>query len=356
MSNPLSHEQRIPSGEPFVEITRGGLVESVHHVAACAMDASGEVIFALGAIDVPVYLRSSAKPFIAAAAIAAGARERFGLEMREIAVMAASHTGQQFHVDAVRSILRKIGMDESALQCGAHAPYNAASAAQMQRAGTEPSAICNNCSGKHAGILALCKILGCDPATYMDPQNPAEREILAFCARMSDEKAADLPLGVDGCGIPVYATPLRTAALSFMRFATLEGIPPADGRALRIVRDAMIAHPDYVSGTGEFDTRLMQAAGGSLVCKGGAEGVHASSAIGSGVGLTVKVLDGSSRGRGPSVLGILRRLGLLPQAALTELADLERPVVYNRAGRAVGEVRASADLPSTVAIEKASTK
>jgi L-asparaginase II len=268
--------------------------------------------------------------------------------------MAASHTGQAFHVEAVRSILTKIGMDESALQCGAHEPYNAQAAKDLRDAGITPTAVYNNCSGKHAGILALCKIIGADPATYLEVSNLAQQRILELCARMSDRTVAQFTLGVDGCGIPVYATPLRNAALSFMRLATLRGIREDDAAALRIVRDAMMAHPQYVSGTGEFDTRLMSAGGGRVVCKGGAEGVHGSAFIERGVGLVCKVLDGTSRGRAPAVLAALRQLGLLDGAAMTELADLERPIVYNRAGRAVGEIRA-AGTPSTVAIEKAST-
>jgi L-asparaginase II len=352
LSKRLSYEHSNLTGEPFVEVTRGGTVESIHHVAACALDARRNVIFALGAIDVPVFLRSSAKPFIAAAALAAGARERFGLEPREIAVMAASHTGQKFHIGAVRSILQKIGLNEQALQCGVHAPYNAIAAAELAREGVESSAIHNNCSGKHAGILALCKTIGSDPATYMELGNRAQQQILAFCARLSGERAQDFPIGIDGCGIPVYATSLRNASLAFMRFATLEGLEDADAAALKAVRDAMVAHPEYVSGTGEFDTRFMQAGAGEVACKSGAEGVHGIALIGPGVGLTIKVLDGASRGRAPAVLGILRRLGLLSGAALTDLADFERPIVYNRAGRAVGEIRAS----STIAVEKASTR
>lgn len=339
MSNRLSHEQSLLEGEPLVEVTRGDIVESVHDIAACAMDERRNVVLAIGTIDVPVFLRSSAKPFIAAAAIAAGARERFDLDRREIAVMCASHTGQAFHVEAVRSILRKIGMDEQALQCGAHYPYDVQAAEDLRREGIVPSAVHNNCSGKHAGILALCRILGSDPATYMELTNPAEQQILALCARLSGDRVDELPLGVDGCGIPVYATSLRNAALAFMRFATLEGIEERDARALRIVRDAMIAYPEYVCGTGEFDTRLMQAAGGGVACKSGAEGVHACSLLEHGTGLVLKVVDGGSRGRGPAVLGSLRALGLLSPHVLTNLADLERPVVYNRAGRAVGEVR-----------------
>jgi L-asparaginase II len=306
-----------------------------------------------------VFLRSTAKPFIAAAAIAAGARERFALEPHEIAVMAASHTGQPFHIEAVRSILRKIGMHESSLQCGAHAPYNEQAAQQLRAAGITPGPIYNNCSGKHAGILALCVLIGADPRTYLERQNPAQRNILELCARVSAQRVEDFVLGVDGCGIPVYATPLRNAALSFMHFATLEGpstgsgqaINERDAAALRIVRDAMIARPEYVSGTGEFDTRLMLAGAGSVACKSGAEGVHGAAFIGAGVGLVCKVLDGTARARGPAVLAAVRRLGLLREASLTDLADLGRPIVYNRAGRAVGEMRAA----GTVAIEKAST-
>jgi len=316
------------------------MVESIHHIAACAIDASGKVIFSLGDIEAPIYLRSSAKPFIAAAAIAAGVRERFNLDEREIAVMAASHAGQPFHVAAVRSILAKIGMDESALQCGPHAPYNAVAARELEQAGIVPTALHNNCSGKHAGILALCKAIGSDPATYMSLDNPAQQQILQMCARMSETSVQHFRLGVDGCGIPVYATPLRNAATSFMRLATLNGLRPDDAQALRVVRDAMVANPEYVSGTGEFDARLMESAGGAVASKSGAEGVHGTAVISGGTGLIVKVVDGASRGRAPAVLAILRTLGLLREEALTKLADLERSIVYNRAGRTVGEIRA----------------
>lgn len=327
------------------------MVESFHQVAVCAVDAQCKVIFSAGDIDAPVYLRSSAKPFIAAAVIGAGARERFGLEPHEIAVMAASHTGQTFHVDAVRSILAKIGMDESALQCGTHEPYNAQAAAELRAAGISPGAVHNNCSGKHAGILALCSLIGADPSTYLEAGNPAQQRILHLCARVSNQRAEDFVLGIDGCGIPVYATPLRSAATSFMRLATLDGLDARDAHALLVVREAMASHPQYVSGTAEFDTRFMQAGAGSLVCKGGAEGVHGTAFIDARVGLVCKVVDGASRGRAPAVLSVARQLHLLEPAALTKLADLERPIVYNRAGRPVGEVRAA----RTVAIEKAST-
>lgn len=323
-----------------VEVTRGELVESLHRVAACAVDAAGREIYQAGDVEMPVYLRSTAKPFIAAAAIEAGAREAFGLDQREIAVMAASHSGEPMHVEAVRSILRKIGMDVSALQCGTHAPYDEASARVLLLAGEPPTALHNNCSGKHAGILALCKCIGADPATYLSAQNPAQRCILDLCARLSDDDPQTWPLAVDGCGIPVYATTLRRAARSFARFASLSDMRDSDAEAVRVVRDAMVAYPEYVAGTGQFDTELMRVGRGAIAAKAGAEGVHGVAAIARGYGYVSKVIDGGSRGRGPSTVGVLRRIGVLDERQCTELERFARPAVYNRAGVTVGDVRA----------------
>jgi L-asparaginase II len=322
-----------------VEVTRGDLVESAHRVVACAADAKGRVLDAAGDIDAPVYLRSAAKPFIAATVIAAGADTAFGLDGPEIAVMSASHSGEPMHVDAVLSILNKIGMSVSDLQCGVHWPYDESASEALRHVGATPSALHNNCSGKHAGILALCKIVGADTATYLNTANPAQRRILEFCARLSDDDAATWPLGIDGCGIPVYATGLRNAARSFARLATLDDVSDADARALRVVRDAMVAHPAYVAGTPQLDTDLMAAGGGKIVSKGGAEGVHGVGAIDRGFGYVSKVLDGASRARGPSSIAVLRRLGVLDDAQVQALERYAHPKVYNRAGHVVGEIR-----------------
>ena len=322
-----------------VEVTRGDLVESIHRVAACAVDSTGAVIYCTGNIDVPVYLRSSAKPFIAAAAIEAGVQQKFDLDGPEIAVMAASHTGEPFHQQAVLSILRKIGMEVSALQCGAHLPYDDAVANELHRTGHEPTALHNNCSGKHAGILALCKAIGADPATYTSAENPAQRRILEFCARCSADDAASWPIAIDGCGIPVYATSLRKAAGAFARLAALTGIDERDAAALRVVRDAMAAYPQYVAGTGQLDTELILANEGNVVAKSGAEGVHGVAAIEQGFGYVSKVLDGNSRARGPSTIAALGALGVLDEQKIRKLARFARPRVYNRAGYQVGEIR-----------------
>jgi L-asparaginase II len=243
--------------------------------------------------------------------------------------MAASHSGESFHLETVRSILRKIGLDESALQCGPEPPF------------TEP--ITNNCSGKHAGILALCIATGADPATYLNPENPAQQRILSFCARASDEPLETLKIAVDGCGIPVYATTLQHAALSYRRLATLDELDPVDARALRVVREAMIANPEYMSGTGEFDASMIRAYGGSLVCKGGAEGVLAGALVDGGIGFAIKIIDGNERARPPAACEALRLAGLMSEAQLEQLRTFARPVVKNKGGRVVGEIRAILD-------------
>jgi L-asparaginase II len=271
-------------------------------------------------------LRSAAKPFIAAAAIRAGAVERFGLEPHEIAVMAASHSGEAGHADAVASILAKIGASESDLQCG------------IQQPGT--TQLHHNCSGKHAGILALARMLDAPLASYLAVDHPAERAVLALCERAFDEHFGADRIGVDGCGIPVIALSLRRAAIGFARLATLRDLDDGDRAALATVRDAMMAHPWYVAGTGQFDTDLMRAAHGSIVAKIGAEGVHAAGLLDAGLGAVLKVIDGARRAVAPAAIAIYDRLGALDADARTALAPHARVPVTNVVGRNVGEIRA----------------
>ncbi len=327
----------------IVSVTRGGIVESRHDVAACLVDARGTVTMATGDVERPVYLRSSAKPFIAAAVVASGAAERFGFDAKEIAVACASHNGEPFHVEAVRGMLAKIGLGVASLRCGAHAPSYEPAALALAAAGEAPSALHNNCSGKHAAILAMCVHLGLDPDTYLDAAHPAQQRILALCARLAGEEAASLPLGIDGCGIPVYATSLRRAAKSFACFATLDEVHDDDARALEIVRGAMQAEPRYVAGSERFDTSLIEVTGGRIVGKAGAEGVHADALLREGLGLALKVADGARRAAPPAAIELLREVGAFAPGEAEALGDFASPIVRNVAGVAVGRVCAEGD-------------
>ena len=327
----------------IVSVTRGDIVESRHEVAACLADARGTVTMATGDVERPVFLRSSAKPFIAAAVVASGAAEHFGFDAKEIAVACASHNGEPFHVEAVRSILAKIGLDVASLRCGAQAPSYEPAARALAAAGEAPSALHNNCSGKHAAILAMCVHLGLDPETYLEAAHPAQQRILALCARLAGEDAGSLPLGIDGCGIPVYATSLRRAAQSFARFATLDQVADDDARALEIVRGAMRAEPRYVGGSERFDTALIEVTGGRIVGKAGAEGVHADALLREGLGLALKVADGARRAAAPAAIELLREVGAFAPGEAEALGGFASPVVRNVAGVAVGRVSAEAD-------------
>lgn len=328
------------AGVPAVAVRRGARVESLHQVAACAAGVDGEIVLKVGTVETPVFLRSSAKPFIAAASVREGVLERFGFGERELAVMCASHNGEPGHVELVASMLERIGARESDLACGAHPPSYEPAAAALAARGERPSQLHNNCSGKHAGILALAKSLGAPFDGYLDAAHPAQRLILAMCERVSDDVFEGDKLAVDGCGIPVYATTLHKAAVSFARLATLRGLDDADATALARVAAAMANEPWYVAGTGRFDTDLMRATRGRIVCKAGAEGVHCDALLDAGLGLAVKVIDGTRRAAPPATLVLLDALHGLEPAAREAMRHHAVVPVKNVAGRVVGEVAA----------------
>jgi L-asparaginase II len=331
------------AGVSAVAVRRGGRVESVHTVAACAADVDGAIVLKVGTVQTPVFLRSSAKPFIAAASVRAGVLERFGFGECELALMCASHNGEPAHVELVASMLERIGATVDDLGCGTHPPSYEPAAAALAARGERPTQLHNNCSGKHAGILALAKVLGAPFAGYLEAGHPAQRAIIALCERVSDDVFEGDKLAVDGCGIPVYATTLHKAAVSFARFATLRGLEDADAAALARVGAAMAAEPWYVAGTGRFDTDLIRASHGRIVGKAGAEGVHCDALLDAGLGVALKVVDGSRRAAAPATLAVLDALRVLEPAARAALRPHAAVPVKNVAGRVVGEISALED-------------
>ncbi|MDQ6779704.1 MAG: asparaginase [Candidatus Eremiobacteraeota bacterium] len=332
---------------PAIVVSRGDLVESEHFVCHALVDEDGTVVSSSGDIDRPVYMRSSAKPLIATAVVRSGAADRFGLNEHEIALAAASHNGEPAQVASVRDMLAKTGLDASEFQCGAHAPSHEPSAQALCLAGHLPQPVHNNCSGKHAGILALAVQLGADPSGYLAPDHPAQQAILQTCADLLGVPQTSFVVGIDGCGIPVIAVPMRTVARFFARFGTGNKIPVEYRTALARVRSAMLAHPWYVAGSGRFDTDLMLAAHPRVVCKGGAEGYHASALIEQRLGLTVKVADGNYRAVSPFVLATLARVGAVGEVALGALAKHRRPVIRNHAGTVIGRVDLASGFQKT---------
>jgi L-asparaginase II len=326
----------------LVEVWRGGRVESEHRGAIVVVDANGTAIARAGDIELVSYLRSSAKPFQLLPLVESGGADRFGFTAAELAVIAGSHSGEPRHVAAVQSILNKIGLREEALQCGVHVPFNAAAAKALRAEGREPSVLHNNCSGKHAGMLAQAVDRGLSTHDYLDPQHPVQITIRQRLAEMGGIAFDEISVGVDGCSAPCFAMPLRAAALAFARLAEAR----EDG--LRRVARAMLDYPEMVAGAGRIDTDLMRAIPNRLVSKGGAEGYHGMGLIvkdGPALGIAIKIADGDGkRGGHPVIIEVLRQLGVLDDAALMQLQSYRTWPVTNHRGLEVGEVRANFKL------------
>jgi L-asparaginase II len=324
----------------LVETTRDGLVESAHHGAVVVADAQGEVRWSVGEPALRTFPRSSLKPFQLLALVERGGVERFGFTRPEVAVMAASHSGEPLHVSLVESVLAKIDARPEVLACGVHPPLHVGSAADLVRAGQPPSALHNNCSGKHAGMLALARLLDAPLDGYLHPEHPAQRVIRDCLVEVLGLDSADLPYGLDGCSAPAYAVPLDKMAGGYALLASSPG-------AFSTIAEAMRAHPEVVGGTsGRADTELMRRPR-RLVAKGGAEGYFC---VGhpDGLGLALKILDGDPSGRARSAVavGVGLRFGWL------DASDLDSPLgeyapghpIANWAGHPTGEVRLAAEL------------
>jgi len=310
------------------EFRRAGRVEAVHAVSAVVMER-GRVLMARGDADTAVFMRSCAKPFQALAVVESGAAEAFALTGAELAVVCGSHSGEKVHEEAVRSILRKAGLTPAALRCGTHPPISAKGLRQLYGAGREPSAVHNNCSGKHAGMLAAARRLGLSVRDYLDPAHPVQRMNLVNVAGFAEVPEREIGIGTDGCSAPNFALPLRAMARAMGNFCS------SNGGAARL-RGAMTRHPRIV---GRFCADLMIAGRGRIVAKGGAEGAYLLGLPGRGAAIALKVADGNSRPWPHVIAALLRELGLLGKEDLSRVEKLAAPGLRNCAGREVGDVR-----------------
>jgi len=325
----------------LAEVTRAGKVESRHYGHVVVVSATGEVLFSVGDPSHPTFPRSSLKPLQALAGIANGTADAFGFTDAEIAVTCASHAAEPRHREAVASILAKIDATEADLHCGAHPVPHEPSRDELILLGRKPTPIYSNCSGKHAGMLALARVLGAPLAGYWEADHPVQREIQQVLAAACGTDLPSLEWGVDGCGVPTYLMPLRELALGFARLAVPETLPERYRAAAARITSAMSAHPGMVRGIGGFDTVLMEALPGALASKGGAEGCQCVGVLGRGLGLAVKVEDGAARPLAPLTLAALGRFGILPDPVPATLAPLLRPTVPNTRGVEVGDIRVS---------------
>ncbi|HEX7068675.1 MAG TPA: asparaginase [Candidatus Limnocylindria bacterium] len=352
----MTRSRRSATAPPaLVEVTRGGRVESVHRGSVAIVAPDGSTVASVDDPDRFVFWRSSAKPFQLAPFVASGRFDEYSLGGEALAIMAASHSGEDRHVRLVQEILRRAGLTSSVLQNQVHPPYDTETAHRLIRDGEKPTALRGNCSGKHAGMVLFAKASGWPMDSYWQPDHPVQRLALETVSALSDVPIEEIATATDGCGVVTFGTPLRGLALAFARLADPSAVvDPPLRTALTRIRDAMMAHPELVAGTSRrIDTALMRAYPKLVVSKGGAEGVLAmglppgalpeGAPFGEGpMGIAATIEDGNLARRGGDVtsIEILRQLGLVADPLPEQLVDYASPAIVDPRGEVSGDVRA----------------
>ena len=332
----------------LAEVTRGGIVESTHDGVVMAVDVDGKVIASAGDPERVAFFRSSAKPFQAVPLIESGAADRFGFTPAELALCCASHHGSVRHQEQVRVMLGKLGLEESALQCGISLPWESEAQGMILSGALPRSPLQCDCSGKHTGMLATCLQCGYPIDGYLEPEHPVQREIKRIVAEVCRVPEESFVMGTDGCSVPTFGAPIRTFAQAYAALAAPDRVPAGAGGAhacaLNRLREAMIAHPENVSGEGELVTTVMRVGEGAWVCKSGAEGLFCLGLPEAGIGLAIRIADGSFRAHQEVLISALQQLDLISEAQVEAIQAADPPQLRNHNGRLVGEIRASFQL------------
>ncbi|HSP78672.1 MAG TPA: asparaginase [Myxococcaceae bacterium] len=327
----------------LIESTRSGFVESVHRVSVAVVDAGGALVASAGEPELWCLWRSAAKPFQALPLVQDGAADRFGFGPRELALACASHSSEPVHREVCEGMLQAAGCEEARLACGPHPPLSPAVAEEVVRHGLRLTPKWSNCSGKHAGMLALARHHGWATEGYERAGHPVQERLLDEVARWAGRARGEVWLAVDGCTAVCFGLPLKALATAYARFGVSEEAPA------RRLREAMWAHPELVAGTGRLCTELMVAARGQVLAKVGAEGLYGAAVPALGLGIALKVEDGDMRCSPPALLAVLRQV--LERGAvsvpLEELAHHAEPPLRNTRGEVTGSLRAAGSLRFT---------
>jgi L-asparaginase II len=323
---------------PIAATWRGRHIETIHRGTVAVCTPAGELVGGIGDAEQRTYLRSSAKPFQCLPLITTGAADRFALTSADIAIACSSHSGEPQHVAAVANLLARAELSPLLLKCGVHAPTDKEAAAQLEASGELPTVLHNNCSGKHTGMLVVCKAMGWPFESYMEPDHPLQRLIRENLAEFAGVRPESIEVAVDGCGVPAFYLSIRSIATAFARLASGNGISVELATAAGRIREAMTAHPFLVAGTFRFDTRLMEAAHGRVLAKGGAQGFQGIGLKRQRLGICLKVSDGSRHSIGMTVLEILRSFVDVEEVNWEHVSAFQRTEIRNHAGTLVGRM------------------
>jgi L-asparaginase II len=335
MSNPV-----------LVEVVRGALIESRHRGAVAVVDADGATVLALGDVARPVYPRSAVKAIQALPLVESGPAERYGFGDQEIALACASHGGEPAHVEVATRMLARADLDSGALECGAHWPSHQPSAQALARSGAAPSALHNNCSGKHAGFLCVACAAGVDHWGYVKAEHFVQREVRGAFESLAGIGLSVDECGIDGCSIPTWAVPLTALAHAFARFGTGQGLDTERAKAAARIRAACAAQPYFVAGTGRFCTEVMKLFGARVLVKTGAEGVFCGALPEQAIGIALKCDDGATRASEVAMAAVIARFLPMSEDERGAVGRFLQPTLRNWNGIEVGGLRPAEGLSS----------
>lgn len=331
--------------EFLVDVIRGNLVESRHRGDAVVVNSAGKVLAYVGDPYHVSYLRSSAKPIQALNVVLSGAAEKFSFSDKEIAIMCASHYGEDFHRKTIMGMLDKFGLDLDSLLCGSPISIDFEYAMKLAAAGHKFDQANSDCSGKHCGFIAACLTKGYHIENYDHPDHPLQKDVTEVISKMCEIPVEKIVIGEDGCGVPVHGMPLFNMALGFAKLANPENLSPEYKKACERIFRAMNAAPEMLAGTNGFCSELVRHTHGKLIAKLGAEAVYCVGIKGTDMGIAVKIEDGEyHRALNPAVMSILIQLGALSNEEITALSQFISPKNINHHNHVVGEIKPVFDL------------
>lgn len=323
----------------LVEVIRGNTIESIHKGDVAIVNSEGKIIHELGNAGRITFFRSVAKPFQAIAALETGIAEEYSLGLNGIALIIASHSGEKEHISTLKSMMDKTGINEDMLKCGVHEPVNRDAAKQLMLEGKSPTRLHCNCSGKHIGLIAASKLKNLDPERYMDESHEIQKDIKNIISEFCNVEIEEMEAGIDGCGLPIYAVPLKNIALSYANLCNVDFKKGKYSKSQNYVLSAMTMYPEMIAGEGRLDTEIMRNFGDRVISKIGAEGVYCAGIVGKSIGIAIKIDDGNSRAIGPVILDILIQMKIIDKSETEPLINFWKPPLVNHNKEVVGKIR-----------------
>ena len=323
----------------LVETVRANTIESTHFGSIAVVGSDGTLMHSLGNADRLTYFHSSAKPIQGIASLEAGIVEKFGLDLKEIALIVSSHSGESEHIKVLKGIMEKTGIAEDIMECGIVEPVNKEVLKELYAAGLTMNILHGNCSGKHLGMIAASKVKGFPMEDYHKGDHPMQKLVKQVVSDFSAINPDNIAEGIDGCTVPVYAVPLKNMAFAYANLCNMSFMEGKYAKSQNYIISAMTMYPEMVAGKKRIDTELMKRFGSRIIVKIGAEGVFCVGILGKNIGIALKIEDGTSIAVGPAIIEVLLQLKVLNHDETEVLKEFWRPQLLNNKKEVIGEIR-----------------